>query len=557
MDELSERAVALAASVAYRSAGTVEFVHDIERGETSFLEVNTRLQVEHPVTEAVLGIDLVEWMVRLAGGDATMLAEPRARSGHAVEVRVYAEDAARGHRPDAGVLTEVVFPTPDDAVRVDTWVETGTDVTPHYDPLLAKVITHGPDRAAALDRMVAALDGTRLSRHRDQHRVRGWAPADRSGPDGHLRHRHPRRVLPPAAGHRGRAGRPAHHGAGPARTTGLLARGRAAERADGRPLVRARQRVARQPGRRGRPRDHPRRAGPALPPARGRVPHRCAPAGDAVGATRCRSGSRSTCRPAGCSTSAPPPGPGLRSYLLVGGGHRRARLPRQPLDLHARRLRRPRRPGPAVRRRAAARRSGGRPTPVPVPLVDRPVLSSSWRIGVLEGPHTAPEFFTPGDLDILYATEWQVHHNSSRTGVRLIGPKPTWARPDGGEAGLHPSNIHDTAYAVGTVDFTGDMPILLGPDGPSLGGFVCPATVVEGERWKLGQLRPGDTRAVRPARPDHRRGPPHLQQPDDRAPPPPRSRGRGAGPPRWWRRTSRGLLPPLRRLVPAGRVRAR
>jgi urea carboxylase len=86
-----------------------------------------------------------------------------------------------------------------------------------------------------------------------------------------------------------------------------------------------------------------------------------------------------------------------------------------------------------------------------------------------------------------------VHYNSSRTGVRLIGPKPQWARTDGGEAGLHPSNIHDNAYAIGAIDFTGDMPVILGPDGPSLGGFVCPATIVEAELWKLGQLRPGDT----------------------------------------------------------------
>ncbi len=76
--------------------------------------------------------------------------------------------------------------------------------------------------------------------------------------------------------------------------------------------------------------------------------------------------------------------------------------------------------------------------------------------------------------------------------MRLIGPKPGWTRTDGGEAGLHPSNIHDNAYAVGAVDFTGDMPILLGPDGPSLGGFVCPAVVVDAELWKLGQLKAGD-----------------------------------------------------------------
>lgn len=100
-----------------------------------------------------------------------------------------------------------------------------------------------------------------------------------------------------------------------------------------------------------------------------------------------------------------------------------------------------------------------------------------------------------------------MHFNSARTGVRLIGPKPQWARADGGEAGLHPSNIHDNAYAVGAIDFTGDMPIILGPDGPSLGGFVCPAVVARDELWKVGQLKPGDklrfvpvTRADDPSR---------------------------------------------------------
>ena len=92
----------------------------------------------------------------------------------------------------------------------------------------------------------------------------------------------------------------------------------------------------------------------------------------------------------------------------------------------------------------------------------------------------------------MFSAEYEVHFNSDRTGIRLKGPKPQWARPDGGEAGLHPSNIHDTAYAVGAINFTGDMPIILGPDGPSLGGFACPAVVAKEEMWKLGQLRPGD-----------------------------------------------------------------
>ncbi|GAB21835.1 putative urea carboxylase [Gordonia polyisoprenivorans NBRC 16320 = JCM 10675] len=122
-----------------------------------------------------------------------------------------------------------------------------------------------------------------------------------------------------------------------------------------------------------------------------------------------------------------------------------------------------------------------------------PALTNSWELAVTVGPHSAPEFFTAADIDDLMSTGYEVHFNSDRTGIRLIGPQPRWARSDGGEAGLHPSNIHDNAYSVGALDFTGDTPILLGPDGPSLGGFVCPVTVVAAERWKLGQLKPGDT----------------------------------------------------------------
>lgn len=122
-----------------------------------------------------------------------------------------------------------------------------------------------------------------------------------------------------------------------------------------------------------------------------------------------------------------------------------------------------------------------------------PHYTNNWEIGVLYGPHGAPDFFTEEDVSNFFASDWKVHHNSDRTGVRLIGPKPTWARKDGGEAGLHPSNIHDVAYSIGAVDFTGDLPVILGPDGPSLGGFVCLATLAHAELWKMGQLRPGDS----------------------------------------------------------------
>jgi urea carboxylase len=135
----------------------------------------------------------------------------------------------------------------------------------------------------------------------------------------------------------------------------------------------------------------------------------------------------------------------------------------------------------------------GQGSATPAQSVAPPSYSDRWEIGVLYGPHGAPDFFTDGDIETFFSTAWKVHYNSDRTGVRLIGPKPKWARKDGGEAGLHPSNIHDNAYAIGAIDYTGDMPVILGPDGPSLGGFVCPAVIVDAELWKIGQLRAGDS----------------------------------------------------------------
>jgi urea carboxylase precursor len=146
--------------VGYRSAGTVEFVYDVERGEFYFLEVNTRLQVEHCVTEAVTGLDLVEWMVRVGAGEKLPAAWPASSSGAAIEARIYAEDPARDFQPCAGKLTEVRYP---DGVRVDGWVEAGTEVTANYDPLLAKLIVRGHGRADAVEKLAAALKATRIA----------------------------------------------------------------------------------------------------------------------------------------------------------------------------------------------------------------------------------------------------------------------------------------------------------------------------------------------------------------------------------------------------------
>jgi urea carboxylase len=110
----------------------------------------------------------------------------------------------------------------------------------------------------------------------------------------------------------------------------------------------------------------------------------------------------------------------------------------------------------------------------------------------------SPDFFTEEYADILFCSGWKVHHDSNRLGIRLIGPVPVWARDNGGEAGLHPSNIHDTVYAIGSLNFTGDMPVILTCDGPSLGGFVCPLTIIKADLWKVGQAKPGDNIRFKP-----------------------------------------------------------
>jgi len=121
-----------------------------------------------------------------------------------------------------------------------------------------------------------------------------------------------------------------------------------------------------------------------------------------------------------------------------------------------------------------------------------PEYSNEWEIAVLYGPHGAPDFFKPEYVEEFFAAEWTVHFNSNRLGVRLSGPTPSWARENGGEAGLHPSNVHDCEYAIGAINFTGDFPVILAKDGPSLGGFVCPVTIAKAELWKVGQLKADD-----------------------------------------------------------------
>jgi len=154
---MGAQAVTLAKAVGYRSAGTVEFIVDRARN-FYFLEMNTRLQVEHPVTESVTGLDLVEWMIRIAAGEKLPWKQSEIRlEGHAIEARVYAEDPARGFLPSIGRLVRYAEPS-GEGVRVDSGVYEGAEISIHYDPMIAKVIAEGQTRESARERLIEALD---------------------------------------------------------------------------------------------------------------------------------------------------------------------------------------------------------------------------------------------------------------------------------------------------------------------------------------------------------------------------------------------------------------
>ncbi|MBB5764160.1 urea carboxylase [Methylorubrum rhodesianum] len=509
---LHAAAVALATSVAYASAGTVEFIYDPDRENFSFLEVNTRLQVEHPVTEAVFGIDLVEWMVRQAAGeDPIGEAGPLVPRGAAIEARLYAEIPHANFSPSAGLLTEVRFPS--DA-RIDGWIDAGTEVTPFYDPMLAKIIVTGADRPAAIAALRAALAETAVSGiETNLDYLRTIAASDlfasgrvattalrdldyrpRSievllpGPQSSLQELPGRLGLwevgvPPSGPMDARSFRCANALVGNGQETCAL------ELTVSGPTLRfhadtlvALAGAAMRLTLDGEARPH----GAAFPVRAGQTL--------AIGAIE---------------------GPGQRAYLALRGGFAapvvlgsRATFALGAFGGHATGVLKA---GDVLHLGDAPAVDADPPEPAP--------LTQDWEIGVVYGPHGAPDFFQEADIADLFSASYEVHFNSARTGVRLIGPTPRWARTDGGEAGLHPSNLHDNPYAVGAIDFTGDMPILLGPDGPSLGGFVCPGVIARDELWKMGQLRPGDRVRFRPlARPEDAVAAPALIGGEDAVP---------------------------------------
>lgn len=487
-EKMYAAAKSLAKEASYRSAGTVEFLYDESSEEFYFLEVNTRLQVEHGITEEVIGVDLVEWMVKEAAGELTEMEEKLHKpSGHAIEVRVYAEDCVNGFRPSTGKVDAVSFAS---IARVETWIQKGIEVTSLYDPMLAKLIVHGTDRKDAVLKMKQVLEQSRVYglTTNMQYLKALFETEDYNNEKLYT-----------------------------GMLNGFLPEEKAIEVLDG--------------GVQSTIQDYPGMIGywfVGVPPCGPMDNYNFRIGNSILGNEETAPGIEMTLRGGsyrfrttvsfcltGADMSATLDGEpiamyqvvhaspmqvlklkdckvGMRTYLLVAGGFDMPKIMGSSSTFidgkfgghNGRTLR----TGDVLRLNKDCLIDSIESFPEKY----RPKMTNEWTIGVIPGPQPTPEYLKEEYLETLTSTEYEVNFNSARTGVRLNGPIPQWVREDGGEAGLHPSNIHDNAYAIGTLDLTGDQSILLGPDGPSLGGFVCPVTTAKGEMWKLGQLHPGD-----------------------------------------------------------------
>lgn len=497
-----ETAKQLMTSIQYLNAGTVEYIYDDLTQQFYFLEVNTRLQVEHGITEACFDIDIVEWMLKIAFEDATDLSaienlEPK---GHAIQARIYAENPVKNFQPSAGLLTQVSWPqqttTSDETLRIDHWIEAGLEISPYFDPMLAKIIVHARSRVAATAALDNNLANTKLygiTTNVDYVRQILQTELFKQG-----------KVLTQTL-------------------NGLTASYSGFE------VI--------KPGTMTTIQDYPARSGYwdiGVPPSgpfdfysfnlANRLLNN---EQDAAGleitisgpslnfysdtevvicgaeiavfldGNECLMNQVIQIKKGQTLSIADVKSAGARAYLAIAGG---IQCPNYlgskstfTLGQFGGHCGRSLRTGdflviPEFNRKATTYTDDSSDI---IEKISAP-MTNSWKLRVMYGPHGAPDFFTQDDIFTISQHQWEIHYNSSRTGIRLIGPKPEWARESGGEAGLHPSNIHDNAYAFGTVDFTGDMPVILGPDGPSLGGFVCPFTVISADLWKLGQLKAGD-----------------------------------------------------------------
>lgn len=488
----------LGSSMSYKGAGTVEFIYEEKRDEFFFLEVNARLQVEHPITEAVTGLDLVEWMLKIAANDAPDFKNQKIEvTGASMEARLYAENPVKDFRPSPGQLTDVVFP---EWARVDTWVQKGTVVSAEYDPTLAKIIVHGKDRADALRLLQKALDETvvygvitNLDYLRSVGNSKMFEEAKMHTKilDTYDYKANAFEILSPGAyttvqDYPGRTGywRIGVPPSGPMDSYSFRLANKIVGNANASPAIEVTLN------------------GPTLQFHTDAV---IAVTGGEV-EVKVNNDVVKQWEPVhikrGDKLAIGKLTKGCRSYLAIRGGvdvseylGSRSTFALGNMGGYNGRVLKL---GDVLFLGQPYLKSNTLPAPESEPLILPQDLIPSfenkeWTVGVTCGPHGSPDFFKPESVEEFFSEKWKVHYNSNRFGVRLIGPKPKWARLDGGEAGLHPSNQHDYVYSLGAINFTGDEPVILTCDGPSLGGFVCQAVVADAEMWKIGQVKPGDS----------------------------------------------------------------
>lgn len=507
--QLTECAIRLGSSVNYRSAGTVEYLVDDNNGEFYFLEMNTRLQVEHGISELCYNVDLVELMYRQAdsqlsgtgGISSEYLKHLQERlqvpQGHAIEVRLCAENPARNFTPSTGILQQVSW-SKIKGTRIDTWIRAGNVIGPEYDSLLAKIMQWSPSRQEAIAGLQCVVSKTvicgptlnldfLLSIMHDARFQSGETTTDLltkftyvpsaidvvSGGALTLVQQYPGR---PAAGHGFAHSGPMDPIA--SRIANLLV--------NNEPEVENLEITL---------------SGPELHFKSAAYIALCGPDVTALLDenefplwTRVRVNAGQRLKIGQMAT-------GCRVYLAVHGGFpgigtwfgSKATTPGLQIGGYQ---------GRALRTGdlLAIVKSEGHEEEAEatkqwsISTHLRPKYSDVWTLRAMPGPYETG-YMSSKDIESIYSQPWEISHNAARSGIRLITPDsgpPEFARLNGGDGGDHPSNVIEYGYPVGGLNWTGSEAVLFPLDCPDFGGFVCSMTVVKSDWWKLGQIRPGN-----------------------------------------------------------------
>lgn len=464
--------------------------------------MNTRLQVEHGITELCYGIDLVQLMLRqadavLAGNGGISHEEmkslqPMNPKGAAIEARVYAENPAKNYAPSPGTLQSVEWKETKES-RIDTWIHTGTIVSSHYDPLLAKVMVHTPDRNNTIKAIHTILSESKIRGPPTNLEFLATIVSDPKFAEGVTMTKFLTNFeyLPAAID--------------------VVAGG-------------AYTQVQDYPGRPTMGRGFP-HAGPMDPLAfqianflvgnpRGTAGLECtldgpevvflsaavvavcgAPMEVVLDGIETPMWARTSIKAGQKMKIGKTVGGGCRSYLAIYGG-----LPSVAEWFGSKATS----PGVKVGGYQGRQLASGdllaitknipeelyKPLKLPEHFI--PQYPNHWDLLAMPGPYEEG-YLLAEDVEMIYNTKWQISHNAARGGIRLIGPKPKWARSDGGEGGAHPSNLPEYGYPVGSLNWTGDDPCVFPVDCPDFGGFVSSTTIVKAEHWRLGQMKAGDT----------------------------------------------------------------